>query len=69
MHPVKNPTKYALENLEHQLVDSITETLYSVLDNGDRPDKRIDAIIGLHQARIGIARMIHKIAHPIVDAP
>ena len=52
MHPVKNPTQYALETLEHQLVDAITETMYSVLDNGDRPDKRIDAIIGLHAVMV-----------------
>ena len=69
MYPVKNPTKYALETLEHTLMDTITETMYSVLDNGDRPDKRIDAIIGLHQARTNVVRMIHKIAYPIVDAP
>ena len=65
MHPVKNPTQYALETLEHQLVDAITETMYSVLDNGDRPDKRIDAIIGLHRARISIDRIIGRVTRPI----
>ena len=47
---MRNATKAQLENLEHDVLGLIGETMYAILDNGDRPDRRVDAIIGLHEA-------------------
>lgn len=55
--------------LEHDIVKSMGETMYAVLDNGDRPDKRIDAIIGLHYAMKSIMRTLDKVSTKINDAP
>ena len=65
MYPVKNPTKYALENFEHQMAAAIDEVMLEILDNGDRPDKRIQAIIGLTRAKANIINAVHRIAYPI----
>ena len=54
--------------LEHEIVKSISETMYAILDNGDRPDKRIDAIIGLNSAMNSIMRTLDKVSTKINDA-
>ena len=69
MYPVKNPTKYALETLEHDIVNLVNETMLTILDNGDRPDKRISAIVGLHVAQQSILRSIYDVSSSIPDAP
>ena len=69
MYPVKNPTKNALETLEHDIVNLVNETMLTILDNGDRPDKRISAIVGLHVAQQSILRSIYDVSSSIPDAP
>ena len=64
-----NPTKDMLENLEHHVIDLISGTMYSILDNGDRPDKRIDAIVGLHLVKRSILEKLDKVTASIPDAP
>jgi len=66
---MKNQTLNTLSMLEHDVVQRIGETMYAVLDNGDRPDKRIDAIIGLHFAMNSIMRTLDKVSAKITDAP
>ena len=68
MYPVKNPTKYALETLEHDIVNLVNETMLTILDNGDRPDKRIAGIVGLHVAQQSILRSIYDVSSSIPDA-
>jgi hypothetical protein len=66
---MKNQTLNTLSMLEHDVVQRIGETMYAILDNGDRPDKRIDAIIGLNFAMKSIMRTLDKVSTKIVDAP
>ena len=47
---MQSKTKDMLENLEHDVLGLIGKTMFAILDNGDRPDRRVDAIIGLHEA-------------------
>jgi len=69
MYPEKNPTKNALETLEHDVINLINETMLTILDNGDRPDKRIAAIVGLHVAQQSILRSIYDVSLSIPTAP
>ena len=66
---MRNQTLNTLSMLEHDVVQRIGETMYAILDNGDRPDKRIDAIIGLHFAMKSIMRTLDKVSTKITDAP
>jgi hypothetical protein len=66
---MKNKTLDTLSMLEHDVVQRIGETMYTILDNGDRPDKRIDAIIGLNDAMKSIMRTLDKVSARITDAP
>jgi hypothetical protein len=66
---MKNQTLNTLSMLEHDVVERIGETMYAILDNGDRPDKRIDAIIGLNNAMKSIMRTLDNVATKITDAP
>jgi hypothetical protein len=66
---MKNQTLNTLSMLEHDVVQRIGETMYAILDNGDRPDKRIDAIIGLNFAMKSIMRTLDKVSEKITDAP
>jgi hypothetical protein len=68
MNPDRNPTKYTLETMEHHMRDIIQDTMYKILDNGDRPDKRIDAIIGLHYAGITILRKLDTLNKTIYES-
>jgi hypothetical protein len=68
MNPEANKTLYALENLEHEVSCLIQDTMYRILDNGDSPDKRIDAIIGLHYATIGIHNRLSKLERSIPES-
>lgn len=45
---MKNATRLELENLEHDVLGAMQMAMERILDNGDRPDKRIQAIIGLN---------------------
>ena len=67
MYPEKNPTKNALETLEHDVIDLINETMLTILDNGDRPDKRIEAIVGLHLAKRSILEKLDKVTSSVSD--
>ena len=62
-----NPTKDMLENLEHHVIDLISGTMYAILDNGDRPDKRIEAIVGLHLAKRSILEKLDKVTSSVSD--
>lgn len=66
---MKNQTLNTLSMLEHDVVQRIGETMYAILDNGDRPDKRIDAIISLNYAMKSIMRTLDKVSTNITDAP
>jgi hypothetical protein len=65
MNPKINPTQYALENLEHGMADAFDAAMYDIIDNGDRPDKRINAIIALHRAKFSVINAIHKITFSV----
>jgi len=69
MYPVKNPTKHTLQNLEHEVLSVLGEAMNTILDNGDRPDKRITAIIGLQQAINTVLKQLDKISESIPDSP
>jgi hypothetical protein len=69
MYPEKNPTKNILETLDHELCRTITDAMYMVLDNGDRPDKRIEAIINLNQLQTTMLHKLEKLIDRIPDAP
>ena len=60
-------TQYLLENLEHSVVSLIDDNMYSILDNGDRPDRRIEAIVGLHFAKRTILRSLDKLTLSVAD--
>jgi hypothetical protein len=66
---MKNKTLDTLSMLENDVVQRIGETMYTILDNGDRPDKRIDAIIGLNDAMKSIMRTLDKVSTRITEAP
>jgi len=68
MNPEKNRTKYTLENMEHKMRDIIDHTMYDILDNGDRPDKRINAIIGLHYVGISVQRKLDNLNKTIIES-
>lgn len=68
MNPEANKTLYALENLEHEISDIMQNAMYIILDNGDRPDKRIDAIIGLHYAAIAMNNKLSKLTQSIPES-
>tara|TARA_R110002126_G_scaffold268762_1_gene412318 strand:+ start:367 stop:564 length:198 start_codon:yes stop_codon:yes gene_type:complete len=62
---MKNATKKMLENLEHDVLDLMGNTMYAILDNGDRPDKRVDAIIGLHEEMKATLKRLDRITSSI----
>ena len=61
----QNKTRLMLEHLEADVLTLIGEMMYSVLDNGDRPDRRIDAIVGLHNAKRSILDKLDKVSESI----
>jgi hypothetical protein len=65
---MKNATRTQLENLEHDVMNMMSTTMYSILDNGDRPDKRINAIIGLHEAMKATLNRLDKISLSIPES-
>jgi hypothetical protein len=65
---MKNQTLNTLNTLEHDVVGLIGETMHAILDNGDTPDKRIDAIIGLNNAMNSIMRTLDRVSTRITDA-
>lgn len=65
---MKNATRTELENLEHEVVGFIGSAMERILDNGDRPDKRINAIIGLHEAMCFTLRKIEKVTLSIPES-
>jgi hypothetical protein len=62
---MKNATKKMLENLEHDVLDLMGNTMYAILDNGDRPDRRVDAIIGLHEEMKATLKRLDRITSSI----
>lgn len=68
MNPEANKTLYALCTLEHEISDIMQNAMYSILDNGDGPDKRIDAIIGLHYAAIAMNNKLSKLTQSIPES-
>jgi len=64
---MKNATRSMLENLEHDVMGIMDKTMYAILDNGDRPDKRITAIIGLHEAMKATLNRLDKISLSIPE--
>ena len=65
MYPIKNPTKHALQNLEHEVLSVLGEAMNTILDNGDRPDRRVDAIIGLHEAMKATLKRLDNVTSSI----
>ena len=64
---MKNKTLDTLGMLEADVVKLIGETMYTILDNGDRPDRRIDAIIGLNASMNYIMRRLDKVSTTISE--
>jgi hypothetical protein len=62
---MQSKTKDMLENLEHDVLGLIGETMYAILDNGDRPDRRVDAIIGLHEAMKATLKRLDNVTSSI----
>jgi hypothetical protein len=65
MYPIKNPTKDTLETLQHDVMTVIGEAMNKILDNGDRPDKRVTAIIGLNQTMQSTLKQLDRIIDSI----
>jgi len=65
MYPIKNPTKDTVETLQHDVMTVIGEAMNKILDNGDRPDKRVTAIIGLNNAMQSVLKQLDKISDSI----
>jgi hypothetical protein len=65
---MKNATRTQLENLEHDVMNMMSTTMYSILDNGDRPDKRINAIIGLNDMMKSTLQKLDKITLSIPES-
>lgn len=68
MNPETNKTLHSLENLEHEIYYMIRTTMYHILDNGDKPDKRIEAIIGLHYVIIATNNKLSKLTQTIPES-
>lgn len=64
---MRNKTLDTLGMLEADVVKLIGETMYTILDNGDRPDRRIDAIIGLNASMNYIMRRLDKVSTTISE--
>ena len=64
---VTTKTQYLLENLEHSVISLIDDNMYTILDNGDRPDKRINAIVGLQLAKRTILKSLDKVTLSVSD--
>ncbi len=65
---MKNVTKNQLENLEHDVMSIMDKTMYAILDNGDRPDKRIQAIVGLNDLMKATLHKLDRVTKSIPDA-
>ena len=65
---MKNATRTQLENLEHDVMNMMSTAMYSILDNGDRPDKRINAIIGLNDMMKSTLQKLDKITLSIPES-
>lgn len=65
---MKNQTQNTLNTLEHDVVSIIGEAMVSILDNGDIPHNRIDAIVGLHNAMGYIIKKLDKVSLTISEA-
>lgn len=68
MNPESNKTLYALCTLEHEISDIMQNAMYKIVDNGDRADKRIEAIIGLHYVIIATNNKLSKLTQTIPES-
>lgn len=66
---MKNATRTELENLEHDVLSAMQSAMVRILDNGDRPDKRINAIICLNDAMKLMLNKLDRITQSIPEAP
>jgi hypothetical protein len=66
---MKNATRTELENLEHDILSMMSASMERILDNGDRPDKRISAIIGLNDAIKSTMAKLDRVTLTIPEAP
>ena len=64
---MENQTIDNLRALEYKVIRAINETMYSVLDNGDRPDKRIETIISLNNTLKSVERTLDRLSARITD--
>jgi hypothetical protein len=62
---MQSKTKRMLENLEADVLSLMGETMYAILDNGDRPDRRVDAIIGLHEEMKATLKRLDRVTSSI----
>lgn len=62
---MKNATRTELENLEHDVFELMGSAMYRILDNGDRPDKRITAIIGLNDSMKFVLNKLERITQSV----
>ena len=65
---MKNTTRSQLEDLEGEVMGMMDRAMYAVLDNGDRPDKRVTAIIGLHELMKSTLQKLDKITLSIPES-
>ena len=68
MNPETNKTLYDLCTLEHEISDIMQNAMYKIVDNGDRADKRIEAIIGLHYVIIATNNKLSKLTQTIPES-
>jgi hypothetical protein len=66
---MKSETIDNLRALEYEVIRNMSKTMHYILDNGDTPNKRIDAIIGLNDAMKSIMRTLDRVSTRITDAP
>jgi hypothetical protein len=66
---MKNATRTELENLEHDIMSMMTASMERILDNGDRPDKRISGIVGLYEAMKTTMAKVERVTLTIPEAP
>ena len=65
---MKNATRSQLETLEGEVMGTMDRAMYMILDNGDRPDKRVTAIIGLHELMKSTLQKLDKITLSIPES-
>lgn len=64
---MKNETIENLRALEYEVIGNIGKTMHYILDNGDTPNNRINAIVGLNDAMKSVIRTFDKVSANIIE--